>query len=299
MSTWNVVSVFICSALLVGCVQTPSKESSLSAALKSESTVVSASVQKQSKAAIINQIMVESGMDEGIAQLPDLVAMGFDQQPVPPIGRMEYDAFRKNLIQAFDAEKVRGIVVSYLGDHYDHERFAKLLAMLRTPLAKKMTALEMTASTPQAQHEMMQMGSIIMGQATPERLELARRLDGVMNATEMSVDMQMMLARVSVTNINKIVPVAQRMSDMQLENMLAEMRMQSLYPARQFIQLNTVYTYNSVADDELKAYIQLHDTEIGRWSTRLMWDAWMSVSERVAADLGEKMNKTYIENNAF
>ncbi len=299
MLTRTVISIFLFATLLGGCAQNVPKESQLSSALKSESAAVSASIQGQSKETLINQVMAESGMDDGIAQLPGMVAMGFDQQPAPPVGRAEYEAFRKNLIEVFDPDKVRKVVVAHLDANYDADRFAKLLAVINTPLAKKMTALEVAANSPQAQHEMMQMGNIIMGQASPERLELIRRLDEVMKASEIGVDMQMMMTKVSMTNMNKIVPVAQRMSDEQLEQMLEQMRMQSLYPARQYTQMSLAYAYRSASDDELEAYIRLHDTETGRWSTRLMRDAWMSVSEHVAADLAEKMNKSYIENNAL
>lgn len=299
MPTRIVILVFLFVTLLGGCAQNSPKESSLSSALKTEPVEIYASIQGQSKEAIIDQMMAESGMDDGIVQLPGMVAMGFDQQPAPPIGRMEYDAFRKNLIEAFDSQKVRKIVVAHLDAHYEAERFAKLLAMLKTPLAQKMAALEMAAHTPQAQQEMMRMGNVIMGQATPARLDLARRIDEVVQATEIGVDMQMMMAKVSMTNLNTIVPVAQRMSDAQLGQMLEQMRMQFLYPARQFTQLGLVYTYRSVSDDELEAYLQLHDTAIGRWSTLLMRDAWMSVSEHVAADLAEKMNNSFVEKNAF
>ncbi len=300
MSTRNVVSIFLFAALLGGCSQNSPKESSSSAGLKSQAeAAVESSLQAQGKQAVIDQTMVESGMDDGIEQLPAMVAMGFDQQPVPPIGRREYEQFRESLLQAFDPARVRQIVVDHLAAEYEPERYSALLAMMKTPLAKKMTALEMAANTPQAQQEMMQMGNIIMGQVSPERLELVRKFDEAASATETGVDMQMMMARVTMTNLNRIVPPAQQMTAVQLDQMLVQMRAQSIFPARQYTHLNMVYAYRTVSDDELRAYLELHQTELGRWSTRLIRDAWMKVSEQVAADLAQKMERSFVENNVL
>ena len=299
MSTRNVTSVFLCVVLLGGCAQNSPEESS-SVGLESQTgAALGSSIQAQGRQAVVDQVMVESGMAEAIDQLPAMVAMGFDQQPAPPIGRREYERFRESLLQVFEPVRVRRIVVDHLNAEYEPERFAALVAMMKTPLAKKMTALEMAANTPQAQQEMMRMGNVIMGQAGSERLELVRKLDEAVSATEMAVDIQMMMARATVSNLNRIVPVAQRMTAMQIDQMLAQMRAQTLYPARQYTLLNMVYAYRSVSDDELRAYLELHQTDLGRWSIRLMRGAWMKVSEQVVADLAREVERSFIQSNAL
>ncbi len=299
MSTRSVAAVSLCVLLLAGCAQnSPEKSSSLGLESQAGGTLES-SIPVQGKQAVIDQVMAESGMEEAIEQLPAMVAMGFDQQPAPPIGRREHERFREALLQAFEPVRVRRIVVDYLNAEYEPERFTALLAMMKTPLAKKMMALEMAANTPQAQQEMMQMGNVIMGQASPERLDLVRKLDEAVNATEMAVDMQMMMTRATVSNLNRIVPVAQKMTATQIDQMLAQMRAQMLYPARQYTHLNMVYAYRSVSDDELRAYLELHQTDLGRWSTRLMRGAWMKVSEQVAADLAREVERSFIQSNAL
>lgn len=256
-------------------------------------------VESKDKTRIINQLIDDSGMREIIEQLPTMVAMGFDQQPPPPINRDKYNKFRENYIQVFDPVKIRETVANNFNVQYEAKRFSELLALVNSPLAKKMTSLEVESSTPQAQQEMMQMGNIIMGQASPSRLELVQQLDEAMSATEVGVDMQMMMTEAMMANMNKIVSPAQQMTDEQLKQGLSQMRMQSLFPARQYTQLNFVYAYRTVSDADLKEYIQLYQSEIGRWSIKLMRNAWLEVSENVATDLAGRIQKEFIEENAL
>ncbi len=290
--------VFILAMLVGGCAQSPSKNP-LPDAVSETGGSPGAMVDDAVKETVIEQIMAESGWNEMIKQMPAMAAMGFDQQQPPPINRDEYEKFRTALLQTFDVDRMRETIVAYLAERYDHQRYSAFLALLRTPLAQKMTALEIEANTPQAQQEMMQMGNIIMGQASPRRLELVRRLDAVTVASETALDVELMIAGAMMRNMNKIAPPGRRMSEAQLDQMLTQMRMQSIFPVRQFTHLNMVYAYRSVSDKELAQYLQLHESEAGRWGTALMRDALMELSAYIAADLAERVRNTFIESNAL
>lgn len=253
----------------------------------------------QNSAAIINQIMSVSGMDEMIEQLPAGVAMGFDQQPPPPVNQAEYERFRQAYLQTFDPVKIRQTVVDHFSRHYEPQRFAELLEVLNTPLALKMKALEVQANTPQAQQEMMQMGNIIMGQASPSRLALVQQLDAAQKATETMIDVQLMTTRAMMEGMNTLAPPEQQVTKEQQGQMLEQLRAQSLYPARQFVYLSLVYTYRTVSDEELGEYLRLYQSELGRWSTTLMMDAWMNVADDVSQRLAGLMKSSYIKNNAL
>ena len=302
---------FALAMLVGGCAQSPSRnlssdsmpktgdDTEFPAGSSGTSPLPLGHIDDAAKNSVIEQIMDESGWDEMIEQLPAMVAMGFDQQQPPPIKRDEYEKLREILLQAFEPERIRKTIVGHLNERYESKRFSKFLTLIRTPLAQKMIALEIEANTPQAQQEMIQMGNILMGQASPDRLELARRLDEATSATETALDMQMMMSEAIMTNMNKILPQAQRMTEAQLEQMLEQIRLQSVFPARQYTQLSIVYMYRSVSDEELGQYIQLHESETARWGTALIRDAWMKVSEDISVDLAERMKNSFIENNAI
>jgi len=256
-------------------------------------------VELKNKISLINQVIDDSGMSEMIEQIPAMVAVNFDQQSLPLMNRDKLDKFRENYIEAFDPVKIRKAIVDNFSAQYESKRFSELLALVNSPLAKKMTRLEIEASTTQAQQEMMQRGNIIMGQASPSRLELMRKLDEAMRATEMSLDIQIMMIETMMTNMNKIVPSAQHRTEDQLRQMLDQMRVQSLFPVRQHTQLNFIYAYRSVNDTELKEYMKLYQSEVGRWSAELIRKAWLNVSENVATDLAWRIEKEFIKINAL
>lgn len=105
-------------------------------------TVLNTKLSELTKAEVIEQIMTKSGMTQMIEQLPDMAAMGFDQQLPPPINRKQYKQFRNTYLQAFNPSMIRETITTHLSDHYEAKRFSELLVMLKTPLAKKMTELE-------------------------------------------------------------------------------------------------------------------------------------------------------------
>jgi len=284
-----------------GCTQSEKKSiSEAGSSLTSSTTNMSDGAHSiDSKQSIINQIMSESGLDEMLAALPESVAMGFDQQPKPPMSSKNSNQFRQNLIDAFDADDMRKTIVLYLDSHYEPENFSAFLAMLKKPSIQKMTRLELDSQKPQAFQEMMQSGNVIMGQTSQKRMELVRTLDRVTSSSETAVDMQMMMSSAMVVNMNKIVPSNQRMTKNQLQEMLAQMRTQSLFPTQQLLHLNMVFAYRTISDVELEAYIEEHDSALGRWATELFLAAWLKASEDVAFRLSDLMEKTFVKENAL
>ncbi len=303
MTIHKVVGVLVLISLIGGCAQTPTKDdlsSKITSTIENKETVAIKTVtKKESKAEIIEQIIVESGLDDIIEQLPDLVAMHLDQQPIPSINKEQNAKFRENLVLANDPEKVKKVVTDHFNSHYDAQRFPEFLALLRAPLAQKMTALEIEMQSAQAQQAMMQQGNIIMGQLSSDRLALVRKLDEVTESTAIAVDMQMMMATIIMSNQNRLVPAAQQMSKTQLAQTLEQIQLQSVFPAQQFINLSMAYTYASISDDELNEYIDLYQTEIGQWSIKLARNAMAKMSEVIATDFSQRMENDFVANNSL
>ncbi len=302
MTTSKYATAFMALILLAaGCAQAPrnpvdntSLDSNASPATATETADIATD-----RLAIIEEIMKESGTDAMIEQVPAMVAMGFDQQQPPPLDRDDYEKFRKTFIAAFDPPRIRQTIVMHLQENYDTERYAAFLTQLKSPLGRKMTALETAAHTPQAQQEMMRMGNIIMGQASPERLKLVRRLDEAAGATDGNLHMQMLMTETMIRNLNRIMPAPKRLSDPQMNQMLEQIRMQSIFPIRQVTHLSMVYTFRSIDDTELQEYIQLYESDTGRWGTKLLRGAWERVSADIALELAQRIEQTFIEKNAL
>ena len=298
----RIVGVFVLVSFIGGCAKMPAKDSppQMTSDAKNETIAAIKSAAKiDRKTEVIEQIMVESGLDHSIEQLPSQVAVGFDQQPSPPIDNNKRNKFREHLVQAYDATKMKNEIRGYLIANYDHKKFPEFLALLKTPLAQKLTALEKEAQTPEAQQDMMQRGNIIMSQVTPERLDLVRQLEEATKATESGLIVQMMMTAVTMNNLNKIVPTAQKITQEQIKQNLGQIRAQSVYPMRQYMHLLMVYAYNSVNDGELQQYVTLSKSDVGQWSIDLLNNAMINASEGVANDLAMRLEKEFVVSNAL
>jgi len=294
-----IISVFVMG---VGCTHQPKNQSllELPSVLNADAKgSLSNKITELNKTELIEQIMMKSGMTEMIEELPGVAAMGFDQQSPPPMDRREYEQFRGIYLQAFNASLIRETITRYLNNHYDAKRFTELLTMLRTPLAEKMTELEVQASSVESQQQMMQSANTIMGQVSPERLALIRRLDKAQKATQSMLAMQMTMTRAMMVNTNKLIPKKQQLSERHMADSLEDIRKQSLFPTQQYIQLNMVYAYGAATDAELGNYIALYESKVGRWSIERLNRAWVNVSEAISNKLATLMTQNFVRKNAL
>ncbi len=272
---------------------------SISQADADSKTTTENSAEKQTRSAMVTQIVAASGMDEMLEQLPAMVAMGFDQQPPPPVGQEEFYKFRDTFLQSFDPVKTKPALVRFIEKRYDAQRYAEVVALLDRPLSKKMTALELQAQTPEAFQEMMQFANSMLSQPSPQRLALVERLDRAQQATESMVEVQMMVPSAIMKNMNRIVPADKKMADDEIVQMLAQMREQSLPQVRQFIQLSMVYAYRSVSDDELEEYTQLVESDTGLYLTTLLRDASLNLFDNISTEIASHIGQTVKVNDAL
>ena len=292
------ITTYIIATLTTGCAFAASSSSPSQASVASGAAIEN-SAEKQARSAVIAQIMAASGMDEILEQLPAIAAMGFDQQPPPPVEREAFDKFRTAMLQPLDPAKTKPALVRFIEKRYDTQRYAEVVALLNTPLSKKMTALELQASTPEAQQEMMQFANSMLSQPSPQRLALVKRLDKAQQATESMVEMQMMISSAMMKNMNRIVPEDKKMADGEIAQMLTQMREQSLPQARQFSQITMVYTYRSVSDSELEEYTQLVESDTGLYLTSLLRDAFLNLFDNISTEIASHIGQAFKTSNAL
>jgi hypothetical protein len=291
-------TTYIIASISTGCALAASSASP-SQANAASSTAIENNAEKHSRSEVIAQIVAASGMDELLEQLPGIVSMGFDQQPPPPVEQEAFYRLKATMLQSFDPANTKPALVRFIEKRYDAQRYAEVAAMLDSPLSKKMTALGLQASTPEAMQEMMQFANSMLSQPSPQRLALVERLDKAQQSTESMVDIQMMMPSAMMKNMNRIVPADKKIADDEIVQMLAQMREQSLPQARQFIQLNTVYMYRSVSDDELEEYTRLVESDTGQYLTTLLRDASLNLFDNISMVIADHVGQNFKANNAL
>ena len=291
-------TTYIIASISIGCAFAASSASP-SQAGASSGTAIENSAEKQARSAMVSKIVAASGMDELLEQLPNIVAMSFEQQPEPPIDEESFEKLKAVFVQPFDPARTRPALIHFIEKRYDSQRYAEVAALLETPLSKKITSLELQAQTPEAFQEMMQFANSMLSQPSPQRLALVERLDKAQQTTESMVEVQMMMPSAMMKNMNRIVPADEKIADDEMTQMLAQMREQSLPQARQFMQLTMVYTYRSVADGELEEYVRLVESDTGQYLTVLLRDAALNLFDNISTELANQISQNFKTSNAL
>ena len=175
MSIRLLASAFV-AVSLIGCAQAPIENSSPHAHHSSKAEAnraldVKAVAGSLSQQEIIDEVMAESGMDDMIKQMPAMMSSMINNQPLPSMVKIEdHEKLKSNILQVFEPVNLRKTFTDYLNENYDAKRFPEFLALLKTPLAQEMVALEVATSTAEGQQEMMRTGDALMREASPQRL---------------------------------------------------------------------------------------------------------------------------------
>jgi hypothetical protein len=226
--------------------------------------------------ALIAELMDLSGTDAMLAQLPAALQAELDQSPAPDVDPDTYALLRTVLLEAYRSASLRRTLVDNLARQYDPGRFRSFRDLLASPLARKMTSLELAAGSPEAQAEMNRNTPAILAAATPARLALVRRLDEVIHATEMTTDLSMLPLRAVATMHFPLLPEAER----QRQQAVVDEAMEQVRPevhdsVHQSVLVSFLYGYRSVSDAELGRYVDLLDSDLGRGWVSLSNDAFV------------------------
>lgn len=246
--------------------------------------------QRDDADAVIEQVMKLSGSNEQLEQLPTIMEAGFEQQRPAGVSDAEHERLKSIVRDTFSTSRMQLATANALRKEYDAKRFDALLKLLNTPIARKMSDLELAAATPQIQQELMQYAaSLNAAPPAPQRLELIVKLMGAMSSVEAMVNIQAQSVEAMARAMDPILPPEQRLKPGQLEQMIKEMRTQATPGAQQFLTLHNLYTYRSASDAELQEYLALCQSDTGRWFTPLMIRAMTAAFGDASAMLAQRM----------
>lgn len=252
--------------------------------------------QAQTPADNIAAILELSGLNKQIDQIPALIAAGLAEQHQGGSDKMspeEYDRLSRIMADAYKAAGLRQSIGDYFQAHYDQDRATAVITVLRSPLNKKMTGLETAASTPEAYQAIQKYAEDLKSDPpTPGRMELVRSLDRVTGSTETNVAIQVSTTMAVVIAMNAAAPPDKRLDRDQLQQLRSRMSAQLRSPTERLTLASFLYTYRSVSDPELAAYITLSRSDEGQWLTHLTQLALINTMSEAAEKMGKEMAKS-------
>lgn len=141
--------------------------------------------------ALIEEVLELSGVKKQIEQFQDIVNAQVAQRQME-VDPTVYEKLSKIITESYKANTLYQDVVSYFENNFDQSHMLIILEWLKAPLSQKMSRLEVQASTAEDMQEMRNFAAQL--QYTPpsqERLALVQRLDEVVGATGLSIEISL------------------------------------------------------------------------------------------------------------
>jgi hypothetical protein len=237
----------------------------------------------------VDELFELSGARVQLAGLLNRVAMDLR----PPPGQMsaaDMTTIDRILAQSLRHATVYGAVRDAFGPQVDRPSLEATAAWLRTPVARKIVALENASSEPSADQKVVDFAAAVKANPPPaRRLELLQRLDWVTGANETSADLVAAIARGLASAVSAAGPPETRLRPGQLDERAAQVRARAYESLREVRTMSMLYTYQTLEDAELSEYVRFSGSDAGRWYNTAMRKALVGaigkVVEQTAAEL--------------
>jgi hypothetical protein len=202
----------------------------------------------------LNKILDLSGLAMQVDQFPGLIKAGMEhaKQQGTPIPDAEYDLMVISVDKAILPSEIIGIIKSSLKQSITEEEAKELLAWYESDLGKEITNAEENASTPEAYQQMMQAAPSLLENS--ERVEFSKRLDALMGATDMNMDIQ---KHSSIAVYSTIMTAIQPDTPINIEAFKAQMdaaSAQTRAAIQQMVTVSFVYSYKNIEINKLNKY---------------------------------------------
>ena len=177
----------------------------------------------------------------------------------------------------FEPEKMTAEVATNLKTSYDAVRMARLLEILRQPLALKMAAMETRQTPPEETARLLE--EIQKNPPPAARQKLIQTLDEIAQSSETGVQLATLTARETVDATLNELQKAGKPVPKQARQVMGSQIVASQGAMRSGFRNMYLITYRDASDAELAEYVKLLDTDTGRWGLQLLAGAQRSVIE--------------------
>ena len=214
--------------------------------------------------ALITEALEISGTKRSLETIPSHIRAQFDarQTPLKPeekarVGKILGDAFRPDVLY--------GAVRAAFRANYDPQRMTFVIGQLRTPLFRKVAALEVAASEPGAKQDLERYTIGLQGDIPrPARVALVQRHEAAMRSAELQIEMGVVAFKAVTRSLEPVLPFEKRPTARETDFAERTLRAQQDTLVRAAL-VRWLYTFRSLTDEELTEYVAFGETDAGRW----------------------------------
>lgn len=202
----------------------------------------------------LDKLLVLSGLSKQVGQFPGMIKAGMDQamQQERSIPDSEYSLLIKSVDESILPSEIINEIKISLKSSISENDAKKLLAWYESELGKEITKAEENSSTPQAYQQMLQSAQSLL--ENKERVEFADRLDALLGATDMAMDMQKKSFLAVYTAIMTATQPDKPLNIEQFEAQLNTQHDQMRAATKQMVTISFIYSYQNIEAEKLKKY---------------------------------------------
>lgn len=242
--------------------------------------------------ALIEETLELSGAKRQVLQIPSVCQSQLSERQ----GRMkpaDYARLSKTVAESYRSDTLYKAVTDTFKSRFDEKRLLAVRQAWHSPLFKRIAALEARASAPEAAARIQEFAAELR-RVPPhaDRLALIRRVDAATGSTDFNIEIVLATIRGMALGMDPMMPASQRLKPGQLDQILSDMRTQIRAPLKNQVLVSLLYAYQSLTDEELRAYLAHLESDAGRWFDRAARDGILSGMTAAADRVGREMGKT-------
>ncbi|PYM96079.1 MAG: hypothetical protein DME04_03040 [Candidatus Rokuibacteriota bacterium] len=214
--------------------------------------------------ALIAEALELSGTRKALESVPSQIKLQLEARQTalkPP----DKARATKILADAFRPEALYGAVRDAFRSSYDPQRMGLVMVQLRSPLFKKVAALELAANEPAAKADFEVFAQTLARDVpAPARVDLVTRQEAVVRSAALQMEMSIIAFKAVLRALEPAVPSEKRPTAREVEFAERTLRSQQDALTRGAL-VRALYTYRTLSDQELATYVEFSESDAGLW----------------------------------
>jgi hypothetical protein len=234
-------------------------------------------------------------IDSELSQIDQVIDSKLQQKKAEIESLDSYNKFSRVVKNNFNSEKSIEFLKTFLIKKTEDKDLKDIIELYDNPLLIKMSGYESSFNDPKNKEAQLAFfKNLKTNPPKQERVNLLIKLNETLNSTVRTKDLLEKIIMAFSKGYNLTLPKEKQLGTNELNT-----KIKSELPANISQQITNqsiavgLYVYKSVNDDELKKYIKIWKTDIGKRYIDLTFKAYEAVFEKMSIDLINNLNNTF------
>jgi hypothetical protein len=238
------------------------------------------------------QVVIESGLSEQLKQMPLQVRAGMAEvAPALGVPNELLTKMQRSADQAFAAVRLNDLVVAAVARDLNPTQAQEALRWLRTPDGRRVTSLELIATTQSADLQAwLAKGNAAYAGATPQRRALLDVVEQTLRASDQMAEVQLQAVTALLRGVASAMPPQQVADLVPVLAQLQRQRPQMVAAARGMVLASFASTYAPLSDADLGRYVDFLRSPAGQRMNQVVFQAFNNAMATASESMGRALS---------